>query len=179
MNPDLQRFIEQDLFNELRWMLVAASEWNASVATDFRPVDHFQVIAMDSTFLHARALYEFFIDGQNPTWNPRPDTANAKRDFNVSIVPTATYRQYIDGINKRLFHLDINRPTPEKGGNPIPGKDVNDKVVVVAQDVLDAWDKFASLAPAYKSIMDQKRSQAIKDAHAASKSCRHPVKVFV
>jgi hypothetical protein len=174
MNPaDLQRFIEEDLYNELRWLLVAASEWNAATTKDVEPANHFLVVTMDSTFLHARSLYEFFIDAQilNPQWNPKQNTAYAKRDFNISIAPTSTYTRYIDGIHKRLFHLDINRPSPEKRGVPIPGKDINDKVMVVAQDVLDLWDNFAAQAPSYTDLMNEKRSEVIQEAHEASKSC--------
>jgi len=69
MADPLREAIEKDLFNELRWLLCAATEWDAYdrligepplVPKINEPCFHLKVYTMDSAFLHARSLYEFF-----------------------------------------------------------------------------------------------------------------------
>jgi hypothetical protein len=55
-------YIEQHLFNELRWLLAAATEWSIQNQLNLGMVGYdVQVYAMDSAFLHARALFEFVV----------------------------------------------------------------------------------------------------------------------
>jgi hypothetical protein len=152
-------------------MLVAASEWEADlqmeVKDNFAVTSHFRVITMDSSFMHTRSLYEFFID---TGLRVRNDTANAKRDFGVSIAPTAAYIKWIDALNKRVFHLDIYRPKPQKNSVVIPGVKIKNEVTHLAQDVLDLWDLFTSQTPMYARLLRSRRSMAIKNATEAAQS---------
>ncbi|BBX76071.1 hypothetical protein BST45_11195 [Mycobacterium shinjukuense] len=62
MDPaQLKSYLEEDLANELRWVLRAATEWHAQHHMNLG-IDGYsvQVYAMDSVFLHSRALFEFF-----------------------------------------------------------------------------------------------------------------------
>src|SRR5258707_8346556 len=63
-----EEYIKLHLFNELRWLLGAATEWSLQDQLKLEKVGYnVQVYAMDSAFLHARALFEFFV--QQPTKN--------------------------------------------------------------------------------------------------------------
>jgi hypothetical protein len=60
--PDPREYLEKHLYNELRYLLCAATEWH--VQEIINPDDklkgqHIKVYAMDSAALHARALFEF------------------------------------------------------------------------------------------------------------------------
>jgi hypothetical protein len=89
---ELKRIIREDLLEELRWLLVGQTTWEAvrrlvpvDPHRDERPPDHLVMLAMNSAFVHGRTLLEFFIattdrqdliearDGicQWPTWCPR------------------------------------------------------------------------------------------------------------
>jgi hypothetical protein len=171
MTPAEQcRLISEDLYNELRWMLVAASEWQAcqglTSAALRRFPNHIQVVTMDSALLHVRSLYEFFVDNGGRL---RADTVYAGRDFGVGLSPTTLHDEYIDSLNKRLFHVDIFRPAPVKSGTPVK-TDVNARVKDLAQDVLDLWDAFAGALPSLASELSTARTDAIADAGKAAQS---------
>ena len=60
-SDELKTYLERDLANELDRLLRAATEWHAQshMALDIHGFT-VQVYAMDSAFLHARTLFEFF-----------------------------------------------------------------------------------------------------------------------
>ena len=75
-DPALIRLIEEDLYNELRWMLVAASEWQADRDADKawagRP-GHLDVAAMDTrTKKRVRFVPGFFTWLRSGASNPKP-----------------------------------------------------------------------------------------------------------
>lgn len=65
-HPDnnLIRLIEDDLYNELRWLLNAATQWYGHKLLPKEEQDtfppNFLVHVMNSAFVHSRSLYEFF-----------------------------------------------------------------------------------------------------------------------
>jgi hypothetical protein len=167
---DAKRLISDDLYNELRWMLVAASEWSVCENGSLSPntPSHLQVLALDSACVHIRSLYEFFMD--DPGKHRRTDTAHASRDFGVSLPPTTLYNDYIDGINKRVFHLDNFRPVPSSRSGSAVNTDVNRKIILLAHDVLNLWDGFAAQLPSYMNELSIARSDSISDAKNAAES---------
>jgi hypothetical protein len=61
-----EEYIRLHLFNELRWLLNAATEWSIQKQLNLGICGYdIQVYAMDSAFLHARALFEFFVKTKN------------------------------------------------------------------------------------------------------------------
>lgn len=64
---DPREYLEIHLFNDLLWLLCAATEWH--VQQTVNPKDdiegqHIKLYALDSATLHARALLEFFTSGR-------------------------------------------------------------------------------------------------------------------
>jgi hypothetical protein len=68
MDTALRESIEKDLLYELKYLLCAATEWEAQrvlvgelpqQAKIPEPCAHIKVYSMDSAFVHARCLYEF------------------------------------------------------------------------------------------------------------------------
>lgn len=56
-----RNYLDNDLKNEIRYLLAAATEWHTQAKLHLGIGGYeVQVYAMDSTFLHARALFEFF-----------------------------------------------------------------------------------------------------------------------
>jgi hypothetical protein len=167
-----RRLINQDLYNELRYLLIAATIWQAchDIGNDdpkkaeSHP-HHLVVLAMDSAIMHARALYEFFFDHGDF------ESAGAQRDFGVTIDRTKLYDEYKHTINKRLFHIDTRRPRPEKrGGGRRVKRDINRKVKLIADDVLGLWDQFSDELPGFKRQLSGARRKAIAEATKAAKS---------
>jgi hypothetical protein len=60
-NEQLKDYLDNHLKNELEWVLRAAAMWHVQrVGRLLKPGFQVHVFAMDSCFLHARALFEFF-----------------------------------------------------------------------------------------------------------------------
>jgi hypothetical protein len=59
---DPRVYLDDHLYNELRYLLCAATEWLVQETIPDPPLggDYVQIYAMDSAALHARALFEFF-----------------------------------------------------------------------------------------------------------------------
>ncbi len=94
----------------------------------------------------------------------------SKRDFGVTISPTALYTSYIDVLNKRMFHLYTYRPAPKLRAGGFAKTDLNRQIASLAQDVLSLWDEFTKQLPKYKKELMEARELAINDADAAARS---------
>src|SRR5262245_39028722 len=129
MDDALREAIERDIYNELRWLLCAATEWYAydqligvppQVPLIEEPCYHLKVYTMDSAFLHARSLYEFFtatkIRADRLTWH----------DYSQTSRQTSKYDQFMTPLHGRLMHLSKDR----SGYDAIKGE-----VVEIAKDV--------------------------------------------
>ena len=158
MNPDqLRENIEKDLFNELRWLLCAATEWDAykklvETGKIDEPCHHLQVYTMDSVFLHARSLYEFFtatnIRQQRITW----------RDYGRDTGQTSEiYNGLMEPLHGRVMHLDKGRANH---------KEVKGEVLTIAKDILQLWLNFSRKpeVAAYTPMLDEHRRRALHEA---------------
>jgi hypothetical protein len=153
-------------------LLIAATIWQACHDIGKRDPKraqthphHLVVLALDSACMHARALYEFFYD-----FGDR-DSPGADRHFRVKLVRTKLYTDYKHSLNKRLFHVDLNRPAPEvRGGGKRVKRDINRKVKLIADDVLNLWDQFADQRPDFKRQLSRARRKAIAEATRAAES---------
>jgi len=62
---EMREFLEIDLYDTLRWLFVSAVTWHV---TDGRPE---RVLAMNTNFVQARALYEFYFSKKRSRDDPR------------------------------------------------------------------------------------------------------------
>jgi hypothetical protein len=162
MSSILKKYINDDLYNELRWMLVAASEWAAyDELVDNRkvmkPTDfprHLKVFTMDTTYLHARSLYEFFtatrVRAEQRYWKDYGLTSGLTS-------PTYTNPGFRGDVHARTMHLGKGRSSVTP---------VKDDVVVIARDVLDLWDRFSAMpeVASYLPEITKARAMAIEDS---------------
>jgi hypothetical protein len=172
IDPNLERLIEKDLYNELRWLLVAAASW--TVTENRAPAAHFHVLCMDSAFVHARQLLEFFtvplaMHRRQSDQGKRPASCHS---FGVQNVTSPFYDKWRLALEARLMHLRMDREwlTDKKGGSVRTA--IKLQVLNAAHEVLRLWDEFAAQpeVTSYRSVLDVARAKAVEDAdHAARK----------
>jgi hypothetical protein len=168
MDDTLKEYIEKDLFSELKWLLCAAAQWDIHdkligepprVAKIAEPCPHLKVYAMDSAFLHARSLYEFFTATDNAiTKNEKRGLKRLTwRDYSRSArQESARYKTVMIPLHGRVMHLDRDRTGYEE---------IKKEVVNLASDILDVWGRF-SKSPGleeYVGLLDQIRGCVIAE----------------
>lgn len=134
------------LFDGLTYLLQAAQEWKLQQELNLNaPGYQAQVYSMDSVFLRARSLFEFFV-GTSPR--------------------TYCHAQCLFGLSSQLTYLKYTDPDPSTGvswedllhvgsihfknrDNPVQllaldgtSKDLNQMVVDFAKGILDVWSGF-------------------------------------
>ena len=162
MDTALRESIEIDLLYELKYLLCAATEWEAQrilvgePPTIKEPCAHVKVYTMDSAFVHARCLYEFFTSTKPPG-----DKVNWQNFGQNAGQSSAKYDTYRDALHLRSIHLGKNRASQDE---------IKNEVVNFATDVLDLWDFFSKNPDLkdYAIVLDQTRKQAIKEAEAVA-----------
>jgi len=102
-------FLEKDLPDALRWLFVNAVVWYAS--------ENDPLSAMYTSFVQARALYEFYYTKGN-----EPDDARARHFASSWTEPRSRlYREYMaprTPAQKRVFHLVCGRSKAINAGGP-------------------------------------------------------------
>jgi hypothetical protein len=168
-----QEYIALHLFNELRWLLGAATEWSIQDQLDLQKVGYdVQVYAMDSALLHARALFEFFV--QLPTKNHYSSS-----QFLGTVLNSSSYVNDWKGpLHARLMHAqDRSLPAPLKSSGL--EKDLNQMPVDFAHEILKLWEQFEERLGKNGNEADQKlqelarekRKEAIEKAECVVNSC--------
>jgi hypothetical protein len=161
---EMKDFLEEDLYDALRWTFVSAVAWHAS---DCGPE---RVFEMNTNFVQARALYEFYF-GDKDTKERKPDDARA-RDFGGSWNETGTdlYLKYMCGgkpANKRVFHLVYGRSSPDNAGGPGPDGDdhIKNQVLEFARDLHRTTERFIECADKqFCDIVRTTLNQALAEA---------------
>jgi hypothetical protein len=132
-------YLEQHLFNELRWLLSAAREWRVQYDLELGLGGyHVQVYAMDSACLHARALFEFFT---------KPTGANCYGcdqflGTGARLVSTMYTKGWDEPLHAFLMHAQ-DRSSPVKLKTVAGGKEaLNRMPVEFAREILRLWEKF-------------------------------------
>lgn len=175
MDKTLAEAIENDLFNELKYLLCAATEWDAQqklvaeptqVQTISEPCCHLKVYTMDSAFTHVRSLYEFFTMEKADVLRHKRGNHNRLTWFDYSPNPSVRqtsnkYDQSIGDLHGRVMHLSQNRSGYDE---------IKNEVVNFATDILDVWDRFSKSPELkdYASLLDTFRERAIEEAEAVA-----------
>lgn len=141
---ELKLYLEQHLNNELQWLLRAASEWHVQDELKLKIVGYgVQVYAMDSAFLHARTLFEFFT-------KPTGQNYYGSNAFHVATLSSPLYTgDWVEVLHAYLMHAQ-NRSNPRQlrsfGGSTT--EDLNKMPVDFAKEVVRLWREFIKLLKA-------------------------------
>jgi hypothetical protein len=175
-----EEFLEKDLFDSLRWLFVNAVVWHAS---DIRPATENKpelLPAMYTSFVLARALYEFYFSEQD---NKRDD-ARAHHFFNAPNTwteqPSSLYQTYMGSqtpAQKRVFHLVYGRSKEANAGGP--GHDdpshLKHQVLNLARDLRRITESFANSAePQFQILIRAALDGALAEAQTTATLCAIP-----
>jgi len=162
----MKEYIRLHLFNELRWLLGAATEWSIQEQLNLKEVGYdIQVYAMDSTYLHARALFEFFV---GPTTRNRYGCDAYLGPG--SVLSSSSYDNWSGPLHSFLLHAqDRSKPRPLDSSGV---KNLNEMPVDFAREILKLWAEFERMlaksgVPEIRELMKlarEKRQEAIKGA---------------
>jgi hypothetical protein len=173
--PGKKRYLQRDLYNELRWLLCAATEWHMqSTMNEYldaigqgTSAYHMQVYTLDSVALHVRSLFEFLT--KTATIN-HFGTNNYLGSTNV--VNSDIYRDDWEGpLHGYLMH---SQPRPGRrrklrsrtgARKKLP---LNRMPVEFAEEIIVVWQEFANelrvRGDSLARIVDGVLTKAINDA---------------
>jgi hypothetical protein len=171
---DRQRFLEEDMYNDLRWLFDAAVIWKAADerGTDLTTLGrHADVHTMHASVALARSIYEFFFD----SIERYPNDARA-RHFSKTWDENRSdcYDKYfaVKGpANKRLLHPIYGRAA-HSGGAGHEGPDhLNKQVIEAVRDLLEITKRFIEKAEdEFKASAQVGLDKALCEAKHASES---------
>ena len=164
-----QRFLDDDLYDALRWLFVGTVTWVASEDASGNK----DPLAMLASLTQARALYEFFYAAGNG------DDARASHFcMSGSWNPTRScaYTNYMGPgkpANKRISHLVYNRSLHAGGPGDDESTHLKNQVLNFAKDLQTITEQFISCAePQFQgcaqSALDKALSEAQKTANLRS-----------
>lgn len=186
-SPDeMKQFLEEDLYNDLRWLFdaavvrQAADERRRSKDKDTDKPDpdlktlgrHADVHTMHASVALARSLYEFFFSSKEI----HSDDARARhfsRDWDEP--PSDCYKEYFAGgkpANKRLLHPIYGRAN-HSGGTGHEGPDhLNEQVIAAARDLHQITLRFINKMEdkEFKASAKKALEDALYEAQDASES---------
>jgi hypothetical protein len=169
--PPLQdkkgEYIEKHLFNELRYLLAAATEWAIQEQLQFEKAGYeVQVYAMDSAFLHARSLFEFLTAKTT-------DNHYGYDEFLKSPLDLSPYtKDRMAPLHHYVMHTqDRSKPGPLTAADGT-SKDLNKMPVEFGHEILRLWRRFELALSAtgdpndkkFEELAVKKREEAIKAA---------------
>jgi hypothetical protein len=132
-----REYLEKHLFNELRWLLDAATEWSIQHELALEEEGYqVQVYAMDSAFVHARTLFEFFLKTTSDNYYG----VEVFLDPGAKLVSSA-YKSWGPPLHSFLMHAQ-DRSAPVQLDSPTGKKDLNLMPVEFAKEVLRLWEEF-------------------------------------
>ncbi len=169
-SDEKREFLEKDLYDALRWAFVGAITW---LATEGQPE---RVLGMNTNFVQARALYEFFYTKGN-----KPDDARAL-DFAPSWTEPRSplYLKYMNNqtpANKRVFHLVYGRSgAANAGGAGHNGPDhLKNQVIEFAKDLRRLTEEFIKcVEPQFRDIARTALDKALIEANKTADYYRIP-----
>ena len=136
--PNPTNYLDEHLYNELRWLLCAAAEWHVQDAINLgTPGYYVQVYAMDSAAVHARALFEFFT---------KPATPNhlGLDLYGLQPIPSQRYSgDWVSPLHAYLMHAQDRSATQQLtsfDGNSM--KHLKEMPVDFGHEVVDLWRQF-------------------------------------
>jgi len=152
-------YIKDHLFNELRYLLGAATEWSIQHQLKLGiPGYEVQVYAMDSAFLHARTLFEFFLKKTGNSYYGCDQFLGTG-----TMLKSESYTQDWSGpLHSHLMHAQ-DRSKGRKLQTPDGAKDLNEMPVYFAREILSLWEKFEEALLNSNEEQDKKLGDLARD----------------
>ncbi len=147
-------FISDSLYHELRCLLGAATVWqilkNHHAGFDV-------AVAMDSAFVHARNLFNFFTEDQGGV------DVSVTEFGPTDPYPSPVYDEWREPLHRHLLHIAKGRINPT---NLHGTAHLKDQVLAFATAILDLWSQLQSdpAAAPYASLLADARARAIQDS---------------
>jgi hypothetical protein len=146
-DDQLKAYLKINLANELQWSIRAAVEWQIQARIKLKISGyHMQVLAMDSTFLHTRTLFEFFT--KRATGNHYGyDTFRINMiPVGASAVPTPYLTEGWEGaLHAYLMHAqDRTVPNHLTSYDRTKTKHIKNMPVDFAHEIVRLWREFAT-----------------------------------
>lgn len=176
----LERVIE-DLYNDLRYLLIADGAWKVVAALDPERPDtegllkklphHLQSTALDSALLHGRALLVFFTANHDDHRLDENHNGINWRHYGAKKQESKWLNRWKDVLNGRLFHMSRMRPQVE---DPEGTEQLNEQTSKLATEVLDCWDAFAKSITntTIRNMLDVARAEAVAEGTLAETRVR-------
>lgn len=155
-----KEYIERHLFDELRYMLAAATEWSIQDQLKLEISGYeVQVYAMDSTCLRARTLFESFLEPKD-------------KDFFDKPLESELYKNWRAPLHRFLMHVYDRSKTKKLILSDGSKKELNKMPVHFANEVLRLWKEFertlgksgGAEGKQLQKLAHGKREEAIKAA---------------
>lgn len=123
-------YVADDLYHELRCLLGAATVWRALRAEQ---AGFSVIVAMDSAFVHARNLYNFF------TLPEGGHDVSVTAFGPASPYSSATCDAWMEPLNRHVLHMSRGRLNPT---NVQSGGHLTKQIETFAHDILRLWRLF-------------------------------------
>jgi hypothetical protein len=169
-----EEYIKLHLFCELNWLLGAATEWSIQDQLKLEIEGYnVQVYAMDSAFVHARTLFEFFVHATTGNHYGADEFLGSS-----TTLTSASYsNDWVGPLHTFVMHAqDRSSPTPLTSLGV--AKDLKEMPVDFAREILRLWEEFETRLGKSSDPQDQKlqiiarekRREAIENAQCVVKS---------
>ncbi|MGB6623329.1 MAG: hypothetical protein WBE43_00955, partial [Candidatus Acidiferrales bacterium] len=135
IQADKKDYLEKHLFVELQWVLYAATEWSIQNRLQLQKDGYMvQNYAMDSAFLHARTLFEFFVKQTN-------DNHYGVEEFLPAKLTSKSYDDWEGPLHSFLMHAqDRSKPGPLTTSSG-QQKNLIQMPVEFANEILRLWQE--------------------------------------
>ena len=132
-------YLEEHLKNEVEWLLRAATQWHVERELD-TGIGGFavQVYAMDSTFVHARALFEFLTQKET-------NNHHSCNQYSIKPLTSEKYEKWKSPLHQKVMHMQ-ERSSSEKlasFGDKSGPKDLEEMPVDFAKETVRLWREFS------------------------------------
>jgi hypothetical protein len=166
----------EDLKDALKWLFVGAVVWEA--AKGKQPCPNQDALGMFTTFVQARALYDFYYKEERDS-----DDARAEDFCDATWEPpkSTLYLRYVakgSPLNKRVFHLVYGRSGKKcaRASGPSGPGHLKEQVIEFAKDLLQVTKTFVQCArQEYKDLAQSALDAAYRDAQEAAGDLEIPI----
>jgi len=158
-----------DAGHELRWTLRAAAEWKLQHSLNLQSVGYeVQVFAMDSTFLHARALFEF-LTGRDNSRNYH-SIVELDPSGQLQALQSAIYASDWSGpLHDRIAHLQDRTSDPMVASRSGGSEHLKNMPAEFADEIRNLWAQLiAALRATGLGALASQADQLLRDAENAA-----------